>query len=84
VENFLFGSRCQGGEIREAAHPSIIIRNDSGDLGLLQHELGNEDRVRIAGAAPGKIAAVLAIPRDEGAAERGGVREWIHGDEENV
>jgi hypothetical protein len=28
------------------------MRDHGGDLGLLKHELGDEDRVRIAGFAP--------------------------------
>jgi hypothetical protein len=35
-------------------------------LGLLKHELGSENRVRIPRSAPGKIAAVLMIPAKEG------------------
>jgi hypothetical protein len=40
----------------------VIIRYDGGDLRLLQHELGDEDCIRIDGSAPGKIAAMAAIP----------------------
>lgn len=51
-----------GLEVREAPHPFIVIRNDGNDLRLLEHELGNKDRVGVRGASPGKIATVFAIP----------------------
>jgi len=69
VQDFLFGSPRQGGEIGKAPHPFIIIRDDGRDLGLLEHELRDEDGVGIAGAAPGKIAAVATVPGEEGAPE---------------
>ena len=69
VENFPLGGSGKRGKIREAPHPLFIIGDDGGDLGLLEHELGDEDRVGIAGAAPGKIAAVVAIPGEERAPE---------------
>jgi hypothetical protein len=40
----------------------MIIRDDGGDLRLLEHELGNEDSVWIAGPAPWEIAAVTREP----------------------
>ena len=69
VQDLMFGSCRQGGEIGEAPHPSIIIRDDGSDLGLLEHELGDEDGVGISGAAPREIATVLAKPGQEGAPE---------------
>ena len=47
----------------------MIIRYDRGDLGLLEHEFGDEDCVRIASPAPGKIAAVAAVPAQKRPAE---------------
>jgi hypothetical protein len=79
VENFLFGRCREGGKMWEAPHPLVIIRDDGGDLRLLKHELGDEDGVRIARAAPRKIAAVFAVPGKESAAER-----RIRFDKENV
>lgn len=69
VENFPFGGRGERGEIREAPHPLSIIRDNCGDLGLLEHELGDEDGVGIAGVAPGEIASMLTIPGEERAPE---------------
>ena len=53
VENIVLRSARKRIEIRESAKPFIIIRDYGGDLGLLKHELGDQDRVRIAGFAPG-------------------------------
>ena len=50
-----------------------IVRNDGGDLGLLQHHFGNENGVGIAGAAPGKIASVFSIPARQRAAKLSGL-----------
>jgi hypothetical protein len=69
VQDVIFGSSGERGEIGEAAKPLFIIGDDGGDLGLLEHELGDEDRVRIGSAAPGKIAGVLAIPGEKRAPE---------------
>ena len=62
VEYVIFASATKRGKIGKAATPFIEIRNDGPDLCLLKHELGNEDRVRIARPAPWQIAAVAAIP----------------------
>ena len=40
----------------------MIIRNNAGDLGLLEHEFRDENSVGIAGLTPGQIAAVPAVP----------------------
>jgi hypothetical protein len=53
VEHIVLRSAGNRSEIRESVKPSIIIRDYGGDLGLLKHELGYEDGVRIAGFAPG-------------------------------
>ena len=65
VQNVMFGSNCQSGEIGEALQPLFIIRDDGSDLRLLKHELRDEDGVRVVGVAPGKIAAVLTVPGEE-------------------
>src|SRR5256885_2849722 len=78
AENLTLRGRGKSNCVGEAAEPFIIIWNDGGDLGLLKHELGDEDRVRIGGAAPGKIAAVFAIPGKERSAKgAGGIS--VHG-----
>ena len=62
VEDVIFRSPGQRGEMGEAAEPLIIIRDNDGNLGLLEHELGDEDGVGIASLAPGEDAPVMAIP----------------------
>ena len=52
VEHFVLRSARHGSEVRKSAKPFIIIRDHRGDLSLLEHELGDEDRVSIAGSAP--------------------------------
>jgi hypothetical protein len=62
VKDVVFGSGSERREIGKALEPVIIIRDDGGDLGLLEHKLGNEDCVGLGGAAPGKIAGVFPVP----------------------
>ena len=57
----------------------MIIRDHGGDLRLLEHELGNEDCVRIAGPAPGEIAPMPTIPANKRAAKNGKVFWRCHG-----
>ena len=45
-------------------HPTFPVRNDCFDLGLLEHDFGNPDRVGIAGAPPGEVAGVFREPSD--------------------
>jgi hypothetical protein len=70
VEAVTFRSPGQGGEIWEAAEPLIIIRDNGGNLSLLEHELRDEDGVGIASLAPGQGAAMAAIPTQKRAMER--------------
>ncbi|MEY2502061.1 MAG: hypothetical protein QOI07_2395 [Verrucomicrobiota bacterium] len=69
VEDLAFRSRGERSEIRKAPEPFIVIRNDGGDLGLLEHELGDEDGVGVGGAAPGQVAGIFAIPGEDGTPE---------------
>ena len=69
VEDVTFRSLGQGGEIWEAAEPLIIIRDNGGNLSLLEHELGDEDGVGIASLAPREGAAMAAIPAKQGELE---------------
>src|SRR4029453_8338726 len=62
VEDIVLRSARNGSEARIAAKPFIIIRDHGGDLGLLKHELGDENCVRITGFAPREIAAMAAKP----------------------
>ncbi len=68
----LLGAR-EAFNIREALEPRSIIREHGRDLGLLEHDLGDEDGVGVLRLAPGEVTAVFAIPGEEGAAEAGSV-----------
>ena len=65
AKHLIFRSARQGGEIGKRAQPLVIIRDDGGDLRLLEHELGDEDCVRVARAAPREITAVATMPIGE-------------------
>jgi len=49
----------------KSAEPLVIVRDDGGDLRLLEHELGNEDCVRVPNPAPGEIAPMPTIPTQQ-------------------
>jgi hypothetical protein len=83
-KHVIFRSACQGSEIGKRAEPLVIIGDYGGDLRLLQHELGNEDSVRIAGSAPWEIAPMPTIPTGKRAAKNGKVLWRYHGLEANV
>ena len=44
---------------------SLVIRDDGGHLGLLEHDLRDPDGIRIVGAPPGKITPLLPVPAKE-------------------
>lgn len=69
-ENFGFARASKRIKCREARHKSLVVGQDSGDACLLQHDFCKPDAIRIAVPAPGKIAAILAIPCEQGAAQR--------------
>ena len=62
AQDIIFRSASQRREIGKLAEPLVVIRDDSGDLSLLEHELGDKDCVWVARLAPRKIAAVAAKP----------------------
>ena len=47
------------------AHPALPVWNHSFDLRLLEHDFGNPDRVRIAGAAPRQVTRVVREPAEQ-------------------
>ena len=79
MENIILGGGGQDSDGRKAPQPFIIIWNDSRNLGLLEHEFGDENCVGIGGSAPGKITLVPAVPGKKRSAEG-----RIRFDEENV
>jgi hypothetical protein len=47
----------------------VVFRNDTVDLRLLQHDLRHQHAIRLPGAAPGQVAAVLGVPREQASLE---------------
>jgi hypothetical protein len=43
----------------------MVVGENGGDPGLLAHEFGNSDVVRVGGSAPGKRALVVLEPAME-------------------
>jgi hypothetical protein len=64
-KDLVFGSLRKRGEIGKPVEPLVIIRDHGDDLRLLEHELGNQDCVRIADSAPGEIAPMPTIPTQQ-------------------
>ncbi len=57
--------RCQGFERWELRQKRMILWDDPIDLRLLQHDLGNQDVVWVAGPTPGKIAGMCGVPFEQ-------------------
>ena len=55
--------QCFGGG--PARQPRLVARNHPRDLGLLQHDLRDEDRVGVAGAPPRQVAALALVPAQQ-------------------
>jgi hypothetical protein len=58
--------RGEGFGRRPALQPLEVPREDPLDLRLLQHDLRDENRVRISRPSPGQVAAVLCEPGEQG------------------
>src|SRR5262245_22911347 len=43
----------------------VVLRDHPIYLRLLQHDLGDQDAIRIGGPAPGEVAAVAPVPREQ-------------------
>ena len=57
---------CERLYIGESLEKPFVIRNNLGDLRLLQHDFRQPDAIRIASVLPGKIiAAMLLLPANE-------------------
>src|SRR5215210_9470009 len=67
VQDVGLGRRRQAFEVGKPPEPLTIIWQDSCDLRLLEHDLGNKNGVRIARLTPWKIATVDAKPFQEAA-----------------
>ena len=55
----------QGLGVRESLEERLVVRDDAGGLGLLEHHLAHEQRVGVARGAPWEGAAVVGVPREE-------------------
>ena len=62
VQYVRFSRRGKRADSGETAQPPIIVRDNSGGLGLLEHDFGNEDGIGVAALAPGEIAFVTQKP----------------------
>ena len=70
-----FIQRCAGerGNVREAGKESRVVRQDGGDLRLLQHDLGDPDSIRSRVPLPRQVVpAVFLSPGEQ--RRRHGVR----------
>src|SRR5215469_8294258 len=65
---------CKRQRRRKSLQECAILRDHPGDLRLLQHHLGDEDRIWVAGSSPRQIPSALAIPRE------GSTRKTSHRD----
>ena len=56
--------RCQGLHRREPLKPLFVLGLDPVHLGLLQHDLRDQNLIRIAGSSPREVASVSVIPAE--------------------
>ncbi len=68
-EDIQFGGAGKVGPVGEPLHPALVVGDDGGDAGLLEHELGDENGVGRAGAPPWEVALVLMVPARQGVVE---------------
>jgi len=61
-KDFLGGALTQSLYIREKLYPFFVIRQNSLDSGLLEHDFRNPDFVGIMGFSPGELPVVILIP----------------------
>jgi hypothetical protein len=65
----VFRRRRQRVKARILLQPLVVLGQHAIDLRLLEHDFRDEDVVRIARAAPRKIAAVSPIPLEQAASK---------------
>ena len=56
---------CERRHRRKLRHPARPVRNDRRDARLLQHDLADPDRVRVARAPPRQVALHARVMRDD-------------------
>ena len=66
AQDLVLARRGEAGDVGKAGAEALVVRDDRRNLRLLQHDLGEPDRVRIARALPGQVVApVAALPADD-------------------
>ena len=65
LDDVALGRRGQRLERRIAVEPLVVLRQHAIDLRLLQHDLGDEDVIRIARLAPRQVASVPPVPGEQ-------------------
>lgn len=72
MQHLVDGGVGQGQHVGEAGHEPLVIGDDSGNLGLLQHDLGDPDPVGGFVLLPGQgLAAVDLVPVQNAGGEGG-------------
>ena len=74
VGHLLLRRRRQRLERRILVEPLGVLRQHAIDLRLLQHDLGDEDVVRVVGLAPWQVAPVASVPRQQPLAKPAPIR----------
>ena len=69
-EHRIFIGFGQSVERREAFQEPLVVGDDGFDAGLLEHHLGDPNRVRVARVTPGKVATGFVVPAEERAPDR--------------
>jgi hypothetical protein len=59
-------------DVGKARQEALVVRDHRVDAGLLEHRLGDPDRVGIARAPPRQIAPVRVVPREQALAQAEG------------
>ena len=69
IQHLVERGRGKRANIGKTRHESVKIGTDGGDGGLLQHDLAEPDPIRVGAPtgrrAPGEIAAMAVVPRQE-------------------
>ncbi|OPZ42838.1 MAG: hypothetical protein BWY94_02021 [Actinobacteria bacterium ADurb.BinA094] len=69
-QDFAEGRRREALEVGPDTHPFLVTRDHPRHRRLLQHDLADQDRVRVGGPSPRKVAAVLLVPAEQPSAQR--------------
>ena len=62
AKDFFLRGVSKGADGGKTFQPAAVVIQDGDNLRLLQHELADHHRVRVAGMPPGKVASVLGEP----------------------